>query len=116
MRLSNKVFLQRIIANDAGARFEGVCPRELAARPTNTPARTGDLDAAYAFLARCLDHYAKGGTVGSAWGFLWLPEMKPFRLGARFQDFIARMQLLAYWLEYGAPDGCELREGALICG
>jgi DNA-binding winged helix-turn-helix (wHTH) protein len=76
----------------------------------------GDLDAAYGFLARCLDHYAKGGTVGSAWGFLWLPEMKPFRLDARFLGFIARAQLLDYWREYGAPDGCELRDGTLLCG
>jgi len=76
----------------------------------------GDLDTAYAFLARCLDHYARGGTVGSAWGFLWLPEMRPFRRDARFQHFITRLHLLDYWREYGAPDECELRDGTLICG
>jgi hypothetical protein len=74
----------------------------------------GDLEAAYAFLGRCLEHYAQGGTVGSAWGFLWLPEMQAFRRDARFQDFIARLRLIDYWREYGPPDDCELRDGRLI--
>jgi DNA-binding winged helix-turn-helix (wHTH) protein len=75
----------------------------------------GDLDAAYAFLARSLEHYSRGNTVGSAWGFLWLPEMRAFRHDARFQEFVARVRLIDYWREYGAPDGCELRDGSLIC-
>jgi DNA-binding winged helix-turn-helix (wHTH) protein len=75
-----------------------------------------DQDAAYAFLWRCLDHYARAGTVGSAWGFLWLPEMQAFRSDPRFQQFISRVRLIDYWREYGAPDGCELRDGVLVCG
>jgi len=74
----------------------------------------GDLDAAYAFLRRCLEHYEHGGTVGSAWGFLWLPEMQAFRHDARFQDFIARLRLIDYWREYGPPDDCELVGGQLV--
>lgn len=75
----------------------------------------GDQDAAYAFLERCLAYYMRSGTVGSAWGFLWLPEMEAFRSDPRFQDFVTRVRLIDYWREYGPPDGCELRDGALVC-
>lgn len=64
----------------------------------------GDLDAAFAFLARTLDHYAQLGIVGSAWGVLWLPEMQSFRVDPRFQAFAARIGWLDYWREYGPPD------------
>ncbi len=76
----------------------------------------GNLDAAYAMLDLSLDHFAQAGTVGSAWGFLWLPEMRPFRRDARFQQFVSRLRLIGYWREYGPPDGCELRGEALLCG
>jgi DNA-binding winged helix-turn-helix (wHTH) protein len=78
-------------------------------------AMLGNFDAAYAFLDRCLEHYARSGTVGSAWGFLWLPEMKAFRRDARFQLFIGRVGFIDYWREYGPPDDCELRGSTLIC-
>ena len=76
----------------------------------------GNLDAAYSLIERSLDHFAQAGTVGSAWGFLWLPEMQPFRRDPRFQQFVARMRLIDYWREYGPPDGCELRGEVLVCG
>ncbi len=67
-------------------------------------AMLGDLDGAFAFLTRTLDHYAQFGTVGSAWGVLWLPEMKPLRADPRFQAFAARIGWVDYWREYGPPD------------
>lgn len=76
----------------------------------------GNLDAAYELLARTMDYYARSNTVGSAWGALWLPEMKPFRRDPRFQAFVTRLRLPEYWQEYGPPDGCELRGGTLLIG
>lgn len=75
----------------------------------------GDVDAAYAFLERCLDHYEQRGTIGSAWSFVWLPEMRPFRRDPRFQRFIARLHLGHYWREYGPPDECEPRAATWVC-
>ncbi len=75
----------------------------------------GDLDGAYRFLRRSLDHYARLGTVGAGWGFIWLPEMRPFRRDPRFQEFVGRLRFMDYWREYGPPDGCELRGDRIVC-
>jgi DNA-binding winged helix-turn-helix (wHTH) protein len=64
----------------------------------------GDVDGAFAYLHATLDHYARLGTVGSAWGVLWLPEMQPIRDDARFEAFARRIGWLDYWREYGPPD------------
>jgi TolB-like protein/tetratricopeptide (TPR) repeat protein len=64
----------------------------------------GALDAAYDVMLRSLDHYEREGTVGSAWGLLWLPEMQPFRQDPRFQQCVTRLRLTEYWAEHGPPD------------
>jgi adenylate cyclase len=75
----------------------------------------GALDFAYESANRALDSFAQSGTVGIAWGILWIPEMREFRRDLRFQAFVTRLGLMEYWQQYGPPDGCELRDGMLIC-
>jgi TolB-like protein len=70
--------------------------------------RLGALDQAFELAFQSLDHYAREGTVGGAWGVLWLPEMAPFRSDDRFQLFARRLRLFEYWTEYGPPDGHAL--------
>ncbi len=65
-------------------------------------------DAAYDLAFRSLDHFAQDGTVGGAWGVLWLPEMAAFRADERFALFARRLRLFEYWSEYGPPDGYAL--------
>ena len=75
--------------------------------------RVGALDEGFELAFRSLDHYAREGTVGGAWGVLWLPEMAAFRTDERFQLFALRLRLFEYWSEYGPPDGCSLDGGRL---
>jgi DNA-binding winged helix-turn-helix (wHTH) protein/tetratricopeptide (TPR) repeat protein len=70
--------------------------------------RIGALDHAFEIAFNSLDHYAREGTVGGAWGVLWLPEMAAFRDDDRFQLFARRLRLFEYWSEYGPPDGHSL--------
>ena len=63
-------------------------------------------------LDRRLD---KSGTGGTDWIEVWRPEMRPFRQDARFQAFVTRVKLPDYWMQYGPPDACELRDGKLTC-
>jgi tetratricopeptide (TPR) repeat protein len=76
----------------------------------------GDLDAAFESATASLEHYARSGTIGGAWGVLWLAEMLPFRCDARFVPLAERMGLVDYWDVYGPPDGevhpALLRKGA----
>ncbi len=58
---------------------------------------------------------AVAGMVGTAWGILWIEEMRAYRRDARFQAFVERLGLVDYWSQYGPPDNCELRNGRLIC-
>jgi DNA-binding winged helix-turn-helix (wHTH) protein len=74
----------------------------------------GELDAAFDVAFAALDHYAREGTVGGAWGVLWLPEMRPFRADERFQLFARRLRLFEYWSEYGPPDGYSLSGERLV--
>jgi len=74
----------------------------------------GDLDAAYDVLHRSLDHHGNQGFVGSVWGWLWLPELRPLRADPRFQAFVSRIGLVPYWEQFGPPDGHELRRGLLV--
>jgi TolB-like protein len=78
-------------------------------------AMLGEFDAAFAAAHDTLDHYARSGVVGTAWGALWIPALREFRRDPRFQALAARMRLFDYWDQYGPPDGCELRDGVLIC-
>ncbi len=73
------------------------------------------LDLAFQFANQSLDYFARSGTVASAWGVLWLPEMRPFRRDPRFQAFVTRMGLMDYWNKYGPPDDCDLKDGKLTC-
>ncbi len=70
--------------------------------------RIGAVDHAFELAFNSLDHYAREGTVGGAWGVLWLPEMAAFRNDERFQLFARRLRLFEYWSEYGPPDGHSL--------
>jgi DNA-binding winged helix-turn-helix (wHTH) protein/Tfp pilus assembly protein PilF len=74
----------------------------------------GALDEAFNLAFDSLDHYAREGTVGGAWGVLWLPEMRAFRADERFQLFARRLRLFEYWSEYGPPDGYSLRGERLL--
>lgn len=91
--------------------------------PTDPPTRKrmmlwhtlqGDMDAAYELGFGSLDFYAREGTVGGAWGVLWLPEMRPFRNDERFQLFARRLRLFEFWSEYGPPDGYSLAGERLV--
>jgi hypothetical protein len=73
------------------------------------------LDRAFDLASQSLDEFARSGTVGSAWGVLWLPEMRPFRRDPRFQAFATRMGLMDYWKQNGPPDDCDLKNGHLAC-
>jgi hypothetical protein len=64
----------------------------------------GALDVAFDFAGRSMDRYAREGTVGSAWGSLWLPEMKAFRADPRFAQFATRLRLPEYWAQQGPPE------------
>ncbi len=75
----------------------------------------GALDQAFELLNESLEHFAQSGTIGAAWGFLWMREMLPFRQHPTFQSTCHRMGLFEYWNKYGPPDNCELRGGELIC-
>jgi len=76
----------------------------------------GALDEAYDLAWRSLDHYAKEGSIGGAWGMLWLPEMRPFRDDPRFQPFARGLRLFDFWNEYGPPDGYALAGDRLVAG
>ena len=77
----------------------------------------GALDLAYATAHEGLNALMRSGGVGGAvWAGLWIPEMRPFRQDHRFQQFADSLHLTEYWQRYGAPDGCELRDGKLVCG
>ena len=74
------------------------------------------LDPAYDLANQYVDEFARSGTGGgAAWGLLWLPEMRSFRLDPRFQGFVTRLNLIDYWKQYGPPDDCDLKDGKLVC-
>jgi hypothetical protein len=74
----------------------------------------GAVDEAYEIMDASLDAAAISGTVGSAWGVLWLKEMKPFRDDPRFIEVAKRIGFTDYWREYGPPDGYEFVNGRLF--
>jgi TolB-like protein len=74
-----------------------------------------DLDSAFRLANQSLDEFARQGTVGTAWGVFWVPEMRPFRRDARFQQLVTRIKLIDYWKRYGPPDECDLRGDTLVC-
>jgi TolB-like protein len=75
----------------------------------------GALDQSFEVATEALDHFGVSGTIGTAWGFLWLREMLPFRQDVRFQALCRRMGLFDFWQANGPPDHCELSAGELVC-
>jgi len=75
----------------------------------------GALDQSFEVANESLDHFARSGTIGAAWAFLWMREMLPFRQDARFQALCRRMALFDFWQANGPPDHCELSAGRLVC-
>jgi TolB-like protein/tetratricopeptide (TPR) repeat protein len=75
----------------------------------------GALDQSFEVANESLDHFGHSGSIGTAWGFLWLQEMLPFRRDARFQAMCRRMGLIDFWERNGPPDHCELSAGVLVC-
>jgi TolB-like protein len=75
----------------------------------------GAIDLAYDVANRALDQFKRSGLTIANWAGLWIPEMHPFRRDARFQTFATRLGIMDFWLQYGPPDDCELRNGKLIC-
>lgn len=74
------------------------------------------LDPAYDLATLYLDDFKRSGTGGGAdWGFLWSPELRPFRRDPRFQLFVQRLNLFDYWKRYGPPDDCDLKGNTLMC-
>jgi adenylate cyclase len=79
--------------------------------------RLGALDLAYELALATLDEFESTGVLtGSIHvAAYWLPEMRPFRQDARFLRFVTRLGLMEYWQQYGPPDDCDLKDGALMC-
>lgn len=76
----------------------------------------GALDEAFACVHHALDDlHARRGTIGTAWGWMWVPELSAFRKDPRFRPLLARFRFEAFWNEHGPPDGHILRDGRLIC-
>jgi hypothetical protein len=78
-------------------------------------AQLGALDQSFEVLTECLDHFAQSETIGTAWNFLWMRELLPFRQDVRFQEMCRRMAMFDLWQLNGPPDHCELIAGTLVC-
>jgi hypothetical protein len=77
--------------------------------------KLGSLDRAFAIGDQWLTHQRSLGLIGPGWASVWKPEMRTFRIDARFQAFASRLGFLDYWKEYGPPDDCDLQDGKLTC-
>lgn len=75
----------------------------------------GALTQAFEIANQALDQFERGDTIGTAWSFLWMPELRAFRQDERFQALVTRLKLPAYWDQFGPPDNCDWRNGRLIC-
>jgi hypothetical protein len=79
------------------------------------PVLLGDLDFAFESANHWVDVDSQEGSVGISWGFLWMPEMRPFRADPRFQALVTRLKLFEYWRQYGPPDNCDVVGERLAC-
>jgi tetratricopeptide (TPR) repeat protein len=75
----------------------------------------GELDRAYGFVERVLQHALPPQTLGLFLPWIWIPELLPFRQDPRFQELVRRLGLIDYWKQYGPPDECDLQGEKLIC-
>ena len=71
-------------------------------------------DEAYEVMHRALDDFAASGTIGVAWGYLWLKEFAGFRADPRFGALATRLKLPDYWAVHGPPDGHDWCDGCLV--
>jgi len=72
-------------------------------------AQLDELDAAFTLANKCIR------ARGCGWGFVWTPEMRPFRRDPRFPAFAEHLGMTDYWKQYGPPDGCDLTSERLSC-
>jgi TolB-like protein/tetratricopeptide (TPR) repeat protein len=79
--------------------------------------RLGALDLAYDIAHAVLHEFESTGVLPGAIhvATCWLPEMRPFRQDPRFQTYVTRLGLMDYWKQFGPPDGCDLKDGRLVC-
>jgi TolB-like protein len=84
---------------------------------TNWFTRLGAVDLAYEVAHATPEELETTGVLSNVTfvGTCWLPEMRAFRQDPRFQAYVTRLGLMQYWKQYGPPDGCELKDGKLIC-
>jgi TolB-like protein len=61
----------------------------------------GELDRAYGFVERVLQHALPRQTLGLFLPWIWIPELLPFRQDPRFQGLVTRLGLIPYWEKYG---------------
>lgn len=71
-------------------------------------AMLGAVDQVFEILNRSLDQFSHSGTVGVAWGFLWIEELAGCRADPRFHEVLVRLKLFDYWEHCGPPDGYDL--------
>ena len=74
----------------------------------------GNVDAAYD-VGRQLQKQFEKEAPYNPWAWLWVPELRAFRQDARFQGFVAQLNMIPYWEKYGPPDDCTLANGVLTC-
>ncbi|HEY6457724.1 MAG TPA: hypothetical protein VIY90_20810, partial [Steroidobacteraceae bacterium] len=80
-----------------------------------------ELDLAYDLANQCLDSMTPvplGPGIGAETGDntrLWAPELRPFRVDRRFPAFVKRLGYMEYWQQFGPPDGCDLKDGPIVC-
>ncbi len=80
----------------------------------NWSSQLGALDLAYELSEQLRVQFGDNSPT-NAWAWLWTPETHAFRLDPRFQAFATRLGLMDFWLKYGPPDGCDLKDGKLTC-
>ena len=68
----------------------------------------GDQDRAYAVAEET-------GLGVNTMNHVWMPQMKPFRQGPRFEALMDKMGLSVYWQQYGWPDLCTGADESFVC-
>ena len=75
----------------------------------------GAIDEAYGIARRLVGQLQRTGRLTTInLPPVWLPELAAFRRDARFQEFVAGLNLMEYWKANGPPDGYLLEHGHLV--
>jgi TolB-like protein len=75
----------------------------------------GAIDEAYGIARRLVGQLERTGRLTTInLPPVWLPELAAFRRDARFQEFVAGLNLVEYWKENGPLDGYALKDGRLV--